>query len=74
MRITHHLFYGVYQYVVDLRAWSKSNLPEIQEVDTVAIAQRKTQLASQLVGGGPCVIADTALHFTAFGWYAWSIH
>ncbi len=56
----------LYQYVVDLRV-VQVDLPEIQEVDTLAIAKHKAQLASQLVGGGPCVIEDTALHFTALG-------
>jgi inosine triphosphate pyrophosphatase len=42
------------------------DLPEIQEVDTAAIAKNKVLLASQLAGG-PCVVEDTSLQFTALG-------
>jgi inosine triphosphate pyrophosphatase len=42
------------------------DLPEIQEVDTIAIAKDKVILASQLAGG-PCVVEDTSLKFTALG-------
>lgn len=42
------------------------DLPEIQEVDTAAIAKNKALLAAQLAGG-PCVVEDTSLQFTALG-------
>ena len=42
------------------------NLPEIQEVDTMAIAKQKAILAAQLVNG-PCVVEDTSLEFHALG-------
>lgn len=42
------------------------DLPEIQEVDTIAIAKDKALLAAQLAGG-PCVVEDTSLKFTALG-------
>jgi Ham1 family len=42
------------------------NLPEIQEVDTIAIAKQKAILAAQLVNG-PCVVEDTSLEFHALG-------
>lgn len=42
------------------------DLPEIQEVDTVAIAKDKALLAAQLAGG-PCVVEDTSLQFNALG-------
>jgi inosine/xanthosine triphosphate pyrophosphatase family protein len=42
------------------------HLPEIQEIDTIAIAKHKAILAAQLVNG-PCVIEDTSLEFTALG-------
>jgi inosine/xanthosine triphosphate pyrophosphatase family protein len=42
------------------------NLPEIQEVDTIAIAKHKAILAAQLVNG-PCVVEDTSLEFHALG-------
>ena len=47
------------------------DLPELQEVDTLAIAKDKVILASQL-SGGPCVVEDTSLKFHALGRYrAW---
>jgi inosine triphosphate pyrophosphatase len=42
------------------------DLPEIQEVDTEAIAKNKALLAAQLAGG-PCLIEDTSLQFHALG-------
>jgi inosine triphosphate pyrophosphatase len=42
------------------------DLPEIQEVDTMAIAKNKAVLGSQLAGG-PCVVEDTSLQFAALG-------
>jgi inosine triphosphate pyrophosphatase len=42
------------------------DLPEIQEVDTEAVAKDKALIASQLAGG-PAVVEDTALHFHALG-------
>ena len=42
------------------------DLPEIQEVNTEAIAKEKALLGAQLAGG-PCVVEDTALKFTALG-------
>jgi inosine triphosphate pyrophosphatase len=51
--------------LVDLRTL-KVDLPEIQEVDTVAIAKQKVLLAAQLANG-PCVVEDTSLQFTALG-------
>ncbi|GKY92998.1 hypothetical protein MPSEU_000268300 [Mayamaea pseudoterrestris] len=42
------------------------DLPEIQEVDTAAIAKSKALLAAQLAGG-PCMVEDTSLQFTALG-------
>ena len=42
------------------------DLPELQEVDTVAIAKNKAVLAAQLANG-PCVVEDTSLHFHALG-------
>ena len=42
------------------------HLPEIQEIDTIAIAKHKAILAAQLVNG-PCLIEDTSLEFTALG-------
>jgi inosine/xanthosine triphosphate pyrophosphatase family protein len=47
-------------YVLDV------NLPEIQEVDTLAIAKNKAMLGSQLVNG-PCLVEDTSLCFHALG-------
>jgi len=51
--------------LIDLRAL-KVDLPEIQEVDTEAIAKNKAILAAQLAGG-PCVVEDTSLEFTSLG-------
>lgn len=51
--------------LVDLRVLAV-DLPEIQEVDTEAIAKDKALLAAQLAGG-PCVVEDTSLQFTALG-------
>ncbi|CAB9501911.1 Inosine triphosphate pyrophosphatase [Seminavis robusta] len=42
------------------------DLPEIQEVNTEAIAKEKALLGAQLAGG-PCVVEDTSLQFTALG-------
>jgi len=42
------------------------DLPEIQEVDTIAIAKDKVILAAQLVNG-PCLVEDTSLQFHALG-------
>ena len=42
------------------------DLPELQEVDTIAIAKDKVLLAAQLAGG-PCLVEDTSLQFTALG-------
>lgn len=42
------------------------DLPEIQEVDTLAIAKNKALLASQLADG-PCLVEDTSLCFHALG-------
>ena len=42
------------------------DLPEIQEVNTEAIAKEKALLAAQLAGG-PCVVEDTSLKFHALG-------
>lgn len=42
------------------------DLPEIQEVNTEAIAKNKAILGAQLVGG-PCVVEDTSLQFNALG-------
>jgi hypothetical protein len=47
-------------YVLDV------DLPEIQEVDTLAIAKNKAMLGSQLVNG-PCLVEDTSLCFHALG-------
>jgi len=44
------------------------DLPELQEVDTLAIAKDKVMLAAQLAGG-PCVVEDTSLKFHALGTY-----
>jgi len=51
--------------LIDLRL-VKVDLPEIQEVDTLAIAKNKAIQGAQLAGG-PCVVEDTALQFTALG-------
>lgn len=42
------------------------DLPELQEVDTMAIAKDKALLAAQLANG-PCLVEDTSLHFHALG-------
>jgi inosine triphosphate pyrophosphatase len=42
------------------------DLPELQEVDTLAIAKDKALLAAQLAGG-PAVVEDTSLGFQALG-------
>jgi len=42
------------------------DLPEIQEIDTEAIAKNKAIQGAQLAGG-PCVVEDTSLEFTALG-------
>jgi len=44
----------------------KVDLPEIQEIDTRAIAKNKAIQGSQLAGG-PCVVEDTSLLFHALG-------
>jgi inosine triphosphate pyrophosphatase len=54
-----------FKSLVELRVLNV-DLPEIQEVDTIAIAKDKVILASQLAGG-PCVVEDTSLKFTALG-------
>jgi inosine triphosphate pyrophosphatase len=51
--------------VVSLHAL-KVDLPELQEVDTMAIAKNKALLAAQLANG-PCLVEDTSLHFHALG-------
>jgi len=51
--------------MVDLRVL-QVDLPEIQEVDTIAIAKDKALLAAQLANG-PCVVEDTSLKFSALG-------
>lgn len=51
--------------LVDLRT-VQVDLPEIQEVDTMAIAKDKALLAAQLANG-PCLVEDTSLKFTALG-------
>lgn len=42
------------------------DLPELQEVNTAAIAKNKVLLASQLANG-PCLVEDTSLRFHALG-------
>jgi inosine triphosphate pyrophosphatase len=42
------------------------DLPEIQEVNTEAIAKEKALLGAQLAGG-PCLVEDTSLNFHALG-------
>ena len=42
------------------------DLPELQEVDTAAIAKNKALLAAQLANG-PCLVEDTSLQFHALG-------
>jgi hypothetical protein len=44
----------------------KVDLPEIQEIDTQAIAKQKAIQGAQLAGG-PCVVEDTSLEFHALG-------
>lgn len=44
----------------------KIDLPELQEIDTMAIAKNKALLAAQLANG-PCLVEDTSLHFHALG-------
>ncbi|KAL7559928.1 hypothetical protein ACA910_008252 [Epithemia clementina (nom. ined.)] len=53
------------QSMIDLQIVNV-DLPELQEVDTIAIAKDKALLAAQLAGG-PCLVEDTSLHFTALG-------
>ena len=54
-----------YSSLVNLRVINV-DLPEIQEVNTEAIAKEKALLGAQLAGG-PCVVEDTSLQFTALG-------
>jgi len=42
------------------------DLPELQEIDTIAIAKDKALLAAQLAGG-PCLVEDTSLMFHSLG-------
>lgn len=51
--------------LVDLRILNV-DLPEIQEVNTEAIAKHKGIQGAQLAGG-PCVVEDSALQFNALG-------
>lgn len=51
--------------LVDLRILSV-DLPEIQEIDTDAIAKNKAVQGAQLAGG-PCVVEDSSLCFNALG-------
>lgn len=51
--------------LVDLQVL-KVDLPELQEVDTMAIAKDKALLAAQLANG-PCLVEDTSLQFHALG-------
>jgi inosine triphosphate pyrophosphatase len=53
------------QSMVDIRILNV-DLPEIQEVDTEAIAKAKAMLGAQLANG-PCVVEDTSLQFHALG-------
>jgi len=55
----------IMQNLVDLRV-VKVDLPEIQEVDTLAIAKHKAIQGAQLAGG-PCVVEDTSLELHALG-------
>jgi inosine triphosphate pyrophosphatase len=50
---------------VDLRILTV-DLPELQQVDTLAIAKNKAVLAAQLANG-PCLVEDTSLCFHALG-------
>jgi len=51
--------------LVDLRLLNV-DLPEIQEINTQAIAKNKAIQAAQLANG-PCVVEDTSLAFNALG-------
>lgn len=51
--------------LVDLRLLNV-DLPEIQEINTEAIAKNKAIQAAQLANG-PCVVEDTSLAFNALG-------
>jgi len=51
--------------MVDLRMLNV-DLPEIQEINTEAIAKEKALLGAQLANG-PCVVEDTSLQFSALG-------
>ena len=51
--------------LVDLRLLNV-DLPEIQEIDTEAVAKNKAIQAAQLANG-PCVVEDTSLAFNALG-------
>lgn len=51
--------------LVDLRILNV-DLPEIQEIDTKAVAKNKAIQGAQLAGG-PCVVEDTSLEFNALG-------
>lgn len=53
------------QSILDIKILSV-DLPEIQEVNTEAIAKEKAMLGAQLANG-PCVVEDTSLQFTALG-------
>ena len=53
------------QSMVDIKILSV-DLPEIQEVNTEAIAKEKALLGAQLANG-PCVVEDTSLQFRALG-------
>jgi len=53
------------QSILDIKILSV-DLPEIQEVNTEAIAKEKALLGAQLANG-PCVVEDTSLQFTALG-------
>lgn len=51
--------------IVQLHAL-KVDLPEIQEIDTMAIAKNKALLAAQLANMA-CIVEDTSLHFHSLG-------
>ena len=51
--------------LVDIRILNV-DLPEIQEINTEAIAKNKAIQGAQLAGG-PCVVEDSSLQFTALG-------
>ena len=57
--------HGATNSMVQLRVVNV-DLPEIQEVNTHGIAKEKALLGAQLAGG-PCLVEDTSLHFTALG-------